>query len=210
MLIRSDGQAIGIGCNQFGQITIPELPHGVTYVQAAAGKFHTVLLRSDGRAVAFGRDTAGETNLPTLEDGVTFVAQASLCPLCTVVQVHIHISAAGEMVSTCTNGVTGVLLAQNIIEDLSAPVRHSVQRMIKLPCHKLCVVVPDGRLAGSSLTWMELKRQVSAAASGGAVDGLGVNAGPGLGVNEGPGPGQDSGETAAGLDLDFAKHALGV
>ena len=154
ILIRSDGQAIGIGCNQYGQIAIPGLPDGVTYEQAAAGKYHTVLLRSDGRAVAFGRNISGGTELPILEEGVSLV-RSSFIPFCKVVQVHLCSSASSEVV--CTNAVTSQELAQIEVVDLRAPVRYSVMRMIASPCHRVCVMLPDRRLAGSSLTWSELK-----------------------------------------------------
>ena len=53
-LLRSDGSAVAVADNDYGQTTIPALPTGVTYTQVAAGPYHTVLLSG---AVS-GRPTA--------------------------------------------------------------------------------------------------------------------------------------------------------
>jgi len=43
-----DGTAVACGRNLEGQCNIPPLFGDLTYIQAAAGRHHTVLLRSDG------------------------------------------------------------------------------------------------------------------------------------------------------------------
>ena len=51
---------------------VPPLEDGIIYVQAAAGRAHTVLLRSDGCVVAFGDSRDGQCAVPSLPDGVTY------------------------------------------------------------------------------------------------------------------------------------------
>ncbi len=73
VLLRSDGTAVAVGDNCYGQINIPGLPTGVKYTQVAAGDIrHTVLLRSDGTAVAIGDNPGGQLNIPALPAGVTY------------------------------------------------------------------------------------------------------------------------------------------
>ena len=48
VLLRSDGCAVAIGCNEDGQCDIPPLDDGMAYTQISAGSAHAVLLRSDG------------------------------------------------------------------------------------------------------------------------------------------------------------------
>jgi hypothetical protein len=43
-LLRSDGTAVAVGYNGFGQTTIPALAPGLHYTQVAAGGLHTVLV----------------------------------------------------------------------------------------------------------------------------------------------------------------------
>ena len=69
MLLRSDGTAVAVGLNSYGQNNIPALPAGVTYTQVAAGQTYTALLRSDGTAVAFGNNDFGQTNIPRCRPG---------------------------------------------------------------------------------------------------------------------------------------------
>jgi alpha-tubulin suppressor-like RCC1 family protein len=64
VLLRSDGTAVAVGDNSFGELNIPALPAGVKYIQVAAGDEHTVLLRSDGVVVALGLNSVGQTNVP--------------------------------------------------------------------------------------------------------------------------------------------------
>jgi hypothetical protein len=72
VLLRSDGSAVAIGNNQFGQCNIPRLDEGIKYTQISAGIGHTVLLRSDGSAVAIGANRGGQCNIPPLAEGMTY------------------------------------------------------------------------------------------------------------------------------------------
>ena len=82
VLIRSDGAALAFGkvddvddpgavdevvefmLSYNERVQIPELPRGMSYIQAAAAGQHTVLLRSDGTAVACGNNMRGQCNIP--------------------------------------------------------------------------------------------------------------------------------------------------
>ena len=77
VLLRSDGTAVAVGCNNYGATDIPALSAGVTYTQVAAGYGHTVLLRSDGQVVAVGYNDSGETDIPALPAGVTYIQVAA-------------------------------------------------------------------------------------------------------------------------------------
>ncbi|CAL1126930.1 unnamed protein product [Cladocopium goreaui] len=72
VLLRSDGSAVAIGQNEYGQCSIPALDEGMAYIQVAAGVLHTVLLRSDGSAVAIGQNNYGQFNIPALEDEMAY------------------------------------------------------------------------------------------------------------------------------------------
>jgi hypothetical protein len=61
------------GWNAYGQCNVPATPIGITYVEAAAGDYHTVARRSDGVVVAFGRNDYGQCNVPTLPVGLSYV-----------------------------------------------------------------------------------------------------------------------------------------
>ena len=73
MLLRSDGEAVACGHNDFGQCDIPPLDAGLSYVQVSAGGDHTVLLRSDGTAVACGHNRFGQCRLPPLDAGLSYI-----------------------------------------------------------------------------------------------------------------------------------------
>lgn len=57
-----------------GQLEVPPLPAGVSYVAATGGAFHTLALRSDGNVVAWGGNPFGQLNVPELPADVTYVA----------------------------------------------------------------------------------------------------------------------------------------
>ena len=59
VLLRSDGSAVGVGRDDFGQAACPP----GAFAAAAAGAFHTVLLRADGSAVAFGHNEYGQAQV---------------------------------------------------------------------------------------------------------------------------------------------------
>eukprot|EP00435_Cladocopium_sp_Y103_P018389 s947_g4.t1 len=72
VLLRSNGDAVACGQNDFGQHDIPPFADGMTYTQVSAGMYHTVLLRSDGDAVASGENEVGECDILPLADGMTY------------------------------------------------------------------------------------------------------------------------------------------
>jgi hypothetical protein len=72
VLLRSDGSAVAIGQNEYGQCNIPALEDGIAYAQISAGNDHTVLLRSDGSAVAIGQNEYGQCSIPALDEGMAY------------------------------------------------------------------------------------------------------------------------------------------
>ena len=80
VLLRSDGQVVACGKNQYGQCSIPPLEEGISYTQVSAGEDQTLLLRSDGQVVACGYLRC---DLPPME-GLPYVqvsAGWNQCPL---------------------------------------------------------------------------------------------------------------------------------
>ena len=63
--------AIAWGYNNHGQCNVPA---GETFVQVAAGEYHTIGLRADGTAIACGLNSDGQCNVPA---GETFVHVAA-------------------------------------------------------------------------------------------------------------------------------------
>merc|ERR1712008_16440 len=59
------------------QCNIPALTGNQTYVQVAAGAWHTVLIRSDGSAVACGENDDGRCDVPALFGGQKYVHAAA-------------------------------------------------------------------------------------------------------------------------------------
>eukprot|EP00435_Cladocopium_sp_Y103_P056776 s1077_g19.t1 len=72
VLLRSDGNAVAIGHNEYGQCNIPALDEGIAYTQISAGYNHTVFLRSDGCAFAVGDNRNGQCNIPALDEGMAY------------------------------------------------------------------------------------------------------------------------------------------
>ena len=69
--VRSDGNIVAWGDNQYGQLNVPAMPAGVSYLLASAGWGHTQAVRSDGLIVAWGVTGDGQLDVPTLPSGVT-------------------------------------------------------------------------------------------------------------------------------------------
>jgi large repetitive protein len=63
--------------NLAGQCQVPALSPGLTYVEVAAGLFHTAALRSDGSIVCWGADNYGQSNVVALPPGLTYVGVAA-------------------------------------------------------------------------------------------------------------------------------------
>jgi hypothetical protein len=74
---RSDGSSVAWGNNNYGQCNLPVLPPGLTYVELAAGGYHTVARRSDGSVMAWGDNSSGQCNVPALPPGLTYVEVAA-------------------------------------------------------------------------------------------------------------------------------------
>jgi hypothetical protein len=77
VLIRSDGCAVAVGDNAYGQCDIPPLNEGMTYTQISAGGKHTVLIRSDGCAVAVGDNAYGQCNIPSPVLGTFYITDVT-------------------------------------------------------------------------------------------------------------------------------------
>ena len=77
VLLRSDGEVVGLGYAASGQISAPALPSGVRYTAVAAGDWASYALRSDGQLVAFGDDSQGQSDVPALPSGVTYTGVAA-------------------------------------------------------------------------------------------------------------------------------------
>jgi len=75
---RSDGAVVAWGpSNSFGQLNVPALPPGITYVEIAVGTYHGLARRSDGSVVAWGSNAFGQGNVPSLPPGVSYVEIAA-------------------------------------------------------------------------------------------------------------------------------------
>lgn len=73
--IRSDGRAILWGEPSYGQLAVPRLPMGVSYVDVAIGMTHALGLRSDGEIATWGSDPYqyGLLDVPPLPAGTSYV-----------------------------------------------------------------------------------------------------------------------------------------
>jgi hypothetical protein len=71
---RSDGSLVGWGFNGWGQIDIPSLPAGVSYVEFATGEAQTLLRRSDDVVVVVGGYPWSVQTLPPAPVGYRYVS----------------------------------------------------------------------------------------------------------------------------------------
>lgn len=74
--LRSDGEVLVWGDDNYGVQSVPALPTGVTYVQVDAGS-HVVAVRSDGELEAWGDNAQGQCDVPALPPGLTYVQTAA-------------------------------------------------------------------------------------------------------------------------------------
>ena len=75
--LRSDGTIAAWGDNAAGQLNVPTLAAGFSYVEAAAGHSHTVARRNDGSVIAWGSNTFGQCGVPPLPAGLGYTAIAA-------------------------------------------------------------------------------------------------------------------------------------
>ena len=155
VLLRMDGTVVTCGANGRCQCNIPALDveNGETYTQVSAGLVHTVLLRNDGTAVAYGENGNGQCNIPVSRKGVCF-AQIPLVGPDLVVQLFIE--AIGDKFKAVCRDFGGEELASLIVPDNVILVKQSIEKLFKPGSRNLCVVLPDGRLASSQLTWQHV------------------------------------------------------
>ncbi len=71
------GSVLAWGRNTDGQCNVPTPPAGVSFVQVAAGAWHTVALLSDGSVLAWGNNGDGQCNVPAPPTGVWYVEVAA-------------------------------------------------------------------------------------------------------------------------------------
>jgi alpha-tubulin suppressor-like RCC1 family protein len=79
LALRPDGSIVGWGSNVRGELDIPALPTGLTYVQVSGAKdmWSGVAIRCDGSAVVWGDNGAGQWNVPALPPGQSYVHVAA-------------------------------------------------------------------------------------------------------------------------------------
>ncbi|MBK7644149.1 MAG: hypothetical protein IPJ19_14065 [Planctomycetes bacterium] len=83
----SDGSVLAWGSNLFGQLNVPVLPPGVTFVDIAAGPRHCLARLSDGSIAGWGDDSHGECDAPPAPPGLTYVnIAAGQGPQCRAAQ----------------------------------------------------------------------------------------------------------------------------
>jgi hypothetical protein len=75
--LRSDGAVVAWGDNTLGQLSVPPLPLGQSYVKVVAGYGHSIAQRSDGVWVAWGDNSYGQSNLPVLPAGLQFLEMSA-------------------------------------------------------------------------------------------------------------------------------------
>jgi hypothetical protein len=77
VLIRSDGCAVAVGSNRYGQCNIPPLDERMAYSQISAGMGCTVLVRSDGSAVAAGIIGSPKISIPPPNGGFFYISDTT-------------------------------------------------------------------------------------------------------------------------------------
>ena len=70
--LKSDGNVIAWGNNQYGQCTVPDGLSGVSQIAVGAGS--TVALKNDGTVIAWGNNQYGQCTVPSGLSGVTKIA----------------------------------------------------------------------------------------------------------------------------------------
>ena len=128
----------------------------------AAGDGHTVLLRSDGEAVVCGDNDDGQCNLPALEEGVRLI------PSQPDFVVQLFIEAVADTIEVVCRNLSGEQIASWTVPDKASHVKQCIWKVLAPGCRRLCVVLPDGRLVSSQLTWQHLLSELTLPAASGA------------------------------------------
>jgi len=139
-LLKSDGTAVAVGGNDYGQCNIPALDAAVTYTHAAAGWHHTVLLKSDSTAVAVGHNLYGQCNIPTSSCYTTskianMILQAEFVENDDHTLLKLRALSGEERV--CVR-----LLAEDTISSM----RSQIAQRLKTPIAQFDVILPNGEL----------------------------------------------------------------
>ena len=66
-----DGSVVAWGSNSYGQCNVPSPPVGLSYVEIAAGLYHSVGRLSNGSIIAWGLNTDGQCNAPSSPPGLS-------------------------------------------------------------------------------------------------------------------------------------------
>merc|ERR1712032_1234129 len=150
VLLRTDGQAVACGVNDFGQCDVPPLEDGVAYSQVSAGTNHTVLLRTDGQAVAFGRNHDGRCDVPPLEDGVAYIPDAALTGG-RIQVLQLSFGRGGDGIIITGTSLAGEVLCTMTLDenDSIRPVTSRIAQAIAVPPQYLRLALPNGNLLSS-------------------------------------------------------------
>lgn len=76
LLLRSDGELIGWGPNQYGQATLPALPTDAVFVDFEANGRNSGLLFSNGQLLVWGNNSYGQCNVPPLPNGLAYTGMS--------------------------------------------------------------------------------------------------------------------------------------
>ena len=92
-----------------------------------------------------------------LREGVCF-APISLQPDFVV---QLFIEAAGDTFQAICRDLSGEQLASFIVPDNLVLVKQSIEKLTRPGFRRLCVVLPEGRLVTSQLTWQHLLSELA-------------------------------------------------
>ena len=159
---------VAIGDDEFGQCSHFDRTAKYTYVDA--GQWHTVLLSDDGSAKVFGQNIFGQCDLPKLPDGVCFMPPAVQKPV-FVVQLFwkkpetLEKFDHGHIVGRNLSG--GELFTWSLSDRLNSDnrllefVKYTIATALNLRSRRFAVVLPNGQIADSTLTWSDAKENGS-------------------------------------------------
>ena len=125
-------------------------------MQGSAGIVHTALLRSDGAAVTCGNNEVGQCNLPALEEGVRLISSSQ-----PDFVVQLFIEAVADTIEVVCRNLSGEQIASWTVPDKASQVKQCIGKVLAPGCRRLRVVLPDGRLVSSQLTWQHLLSELT-------------------------------------------------